>query len=593
MILRERKLLIQGEIYSVRVVCVLFITVLVLVLFREGSKHEVQAWEMREGWVNGRRQLIVDLHRVEWEVPEVVVASSFSSLEEDAYYRSNKETSKTNGGLLFRNRRNTPVPDSEASDAEADGSAVPGNDQVGEGEDEKDADSMAIECKIDPENCEKGKHKDSTKEQIKKSDAAVMRQISKSTGGSDITTRGKKQYSYTAYLGFSNQKALCAMDTGSWHTWITSEDCSSDACKVRERYGLESFSFDKADKDVMKQNQEIKLQYMTSTPNNPDGSVVKGKVTFLTVYVPYKMDFGLKNRGIIAVNKMGDYPWTSHVEFNCVAGMSYSYNRTKQWSIVESLQQAGYIDRAEFSLVIKGNEGALIFGEPDPKYFVQDSKPELTIQKSPTRKNTYDFVWVKHEGTYFGDKYEPKKYGTILDSGASHIAVPLDIWPTCQEFMKKASKVINSIGCGGTLADKLPKFRVNLEGSIYTLTGDQYVKDSGNGECNILFTKSSKTKFVLGLPFLRSFHATFDYGSAKVKLSQLKPSYREKGEYIPPQTEEEFKQNSGQGNDSSGQNPNQNDSDSGKKGNAGSVSSVSVFVQTCSIIICFLFFNSI
>jgi hypothetical protein len=206
-------------------------------------------------------------------------------------------------------------------------------------------------------------------------------------------------------------------------------------------------------------------------------------------------------------------------KFDGIIGMAFdSISVGKVRTPFHAMIEDGIIKEGKFAFYLgqsDGKDGELILGGTDEKHYIGD------IHWVPVLNPTYWTValeGVTLDGASYATEEDNTSYtsGTkskvaIIDSGTSLIAGP-KAEVSAMAAQLGAMKFLNGeylVPCGV----KLPTLTFHISGKEYSLAGDEYVIQAGNGICLLALMGIDVPvgpMWILGDTFFRKYYTVFD-----------------------------------------------------------------------------------
>lgn len=330
------------------------------------------------------------------------------------------------------------------------------------------------------------------------------------------------QYVGTIGIGSPRQDIHVIFDTGSANLWVTSSECTSEACSMHEGYDHTKSS------TYEKMGDEVSVRFGTGS--------IEGFMSKDTFHVG-PLEISSQAFGEITVEN-GDVFATS--KFAGIAGLAFpalsAYGNVPFFDNIMSQGLLGVNMFAFYYSKLPRQESALFFGGPDPEFYSGD------ITWMPVMRQ---FYWeIRLQDIAIGDKHlnlcEPGGEFTtddqgckiVFDTGTSLIAGPTDA----------IYKIMNTLDVENHCDDlsQLPDLTMMFGGKEFVLHPEDYVLAGDNdgfsttSNCKLGFMPLDVPAprgplWILGDVFMRKFYTVFDRAEERVGIALAKEKGSEDG----------------------------------------------------------------
>lgn len=330
--------------------------------------------------------------------------------------------------------------------------------------------------------------------------------ISSSSHDSPLTNYMNAQYFTEIELGTPGQTFKVILDTGSSNLWVPSNDCSSLACYLHEKYDHEQSS------SYVKNGTEFSIQYGSGS--------MKGYISQDTLKLS---DLAIKHQDFAEATEEPGLAF-AFGKFDGILGLAYDTISVNH--IVPPIYNAinsGLLDKPQFSFYLgdtsKSEEdgGVCTFGGVD------ESKFSGKITWLPVRRKAY---WeVKFNGIGLGNEYaELENHGAAIDTGTSLIVLPTQLAEILNSEIGAEKSWSGQYTVDCDKRDSLPDLTLNFNGYNFTLSPYDYTLEV-SGSCMSAFTGMDMPKpigplAIIGDAFLRKYYSIYDLGKDAVGLAK-------------------------------------------------------------------------
>ncbi|CAK7896919.1 saccharopepsin [[Candida] anglica] len=323
-----------------------------------------------------------------------------------------------------------------------------------------------------------------------------------------LTNYLNAQYFTEIELGTPPQQFKVILDTGSSNLWIPSQDCSSLACFLHQKYDHDASSSYKAN------GSEFAIQYGSGSL---EGYVSRDTLSLGGLTIPDQLFAEATNEPGLAF---------AFGKFDGILGLAY--NTISVNKIVPPIYNAidqGLLDAQQFAFYLGDtnkdeNDGGLAtFGGYDASAFTGD------ITWLPVRRKAY---WeVSFEGIGLGDEYaELTSTGAAIDTGTSLITLPSSLAEIINSKIGATKSWSGQYQIECEKRDQLPDLTLNFGGHNFTLSPYDYTLDV-SGSCISVFTPMDFPEpigdlAIIGDAFLRRYYSIYDLKKNAVGLAKAK-----------------------------------------------------------------------
>lgn len=325
---------------------------------------------------------------------------------------------------------------------------------------------------------------------------------------SPLTNYANAQYFTEIQLGTPGQVFKVILDTGSSNLWVPSQDCSSLACFLHNKYDHDSSASYKAN------GSEFSIKYGSGAL---EGYVSQDTLAIGDLVIP-KQDFAEATSEPGLAFAFG--------KFDGILGLAY--NTISVNKIVPPIYNAidqGLLDLPQFGFYLgdtnkdEDNGGLATFGGYDEALF----SGKLTWL--PVRRKAY---WeVSFEGIGLGDEYaELTSTGAAIDTGTSLITLPSALAELINAKIGATKSWSGQYQVDCATRDSLPDLTLTFSGYNFTLTAYDYTLEV-SGSCISAFTPmdfpaSIGDLAIIGDSFLRRYYSVYDLKKNAVGLAPSK-----------------------------------------------------------------------
>jgi len=292
------------------------------------------------------------------------------------------------------------------------------------------------------------------------------------------------------------------LDTGSSNLWVPSQECSSIACYLHQKYDSSASSTYK------KNGSDFEIRYGSGSLS---GFISQDTMTIGDLKIK-KQDFAE------ATNEPGLA--FAFGRFDGILGLGYDtisvdgvvppfYNMINQ----------GLLDDPVFAFYLDTTEGAseATFGGIDKSHYTGK------MTRIPLRRKAY---WeVDLDAIIFGDESaELDSTGVILDTGTSLIALPSTLAELLNKEMgaKKSYNGQYTVECAKR--DTLPDLTFTLTGHNFTISANDYILEVQGSCISAIFGMDIPAPAgplaILGDAFLRQWYTVYDLGTDSVGIAK-------------------------------------------------------------------------
>jgi saccharopepsin len=302
-------------------------------------------------------------------------------------------------------------------------------------------------------------------------------------------------------IGTPPQVFKVILDTGSSNLWVPSQECSSIACYLHQKYDHESSSTYK------KNSSTFEIRYGSGE--------VAGYMSRDNVIIG---DLTLKDQLFAEITNEPGLAF-AFGRFDGILGLGYdsiAVNRVPPPFF--AMVDAGLLDEPVFAFYLgdTNDESEVVFGGIDSKHYTGK------ITNIPLRRKAY---WeVDLDSITFGKDTAEMGMGAILDTGTSLLAMPSTIAELLNKQIGAKRGFTGQYTVECDTRDSLPDLTFTLSGTNFTITAYDYILEAG-GSCISAFTgmdipEPAGPLVILGDSFLRPYYSIYDLGKGSVGLAK-------------------------------------------------------------------------
>lgn len=308
------------------------------------------------------------------------------------------------------------------------------------------------------------------------------------------------QYYGPVTVGTKGTTFQVIFDTGSSNLWVPSKDCTN--CGFKPKYDHSKSS------TYVKNGTEFKIEYGSGPVAGyfSQDSVTLGDKTVKDVLFAEVTD----TSGLGLAYKIG--------KFAGILGLAFPTISVNHVPVVfEMMIEQGLVEEPVFTfyLTSDGTDGEMDLGGIDTDHYTGEINYVPLVEE--------DYWACALDNMTFQNEGEPITTVTkaILDTGTSLLAGP-------SAEVKKIAEALGATELAGTgeytipcsKIDSLPTIDIALGGMLYSLTGNDYIINSGGtclvGMVGIDIPAPAGPLWILGDVFIRKFFTVFDYGQKRL-----------------------------------------------------------------------------
>lgn len=315
-------------------------------------------------------------------------------------------------------------------------------------------------------------------------------------------------YLMELYVGSPPRSFLTIIDTGSCEFWVPKQDCSSRACRYKQKYQPEkSFT-------SIGPISSFVMAYLDAG--------LKGKIYQDNVEIAGLLAEELHFGGVTAVRGIG----LDGNSFDGILGMCPRGSKYGHPHLLDNLRDSGHIKERIFSIWLSANPkegGRLSLGKIATDRLGSNIKWFQTTAKS---KWTTDIVSVSID-----DEVHPLDSAqALLDSGSSMMIVPEWFGNEMHYIMRahwNRKQYMMEIDCAAIRY--LPEVKITLGNTQIYLDPDQYTIVNDHGCFSAFEARNVSSKknelWVLGAPFLRAYFTIYDLDHQRFGIAVPRKQY--------------------------------------------------------------------
>ncbi|KAK0649957.1 aspartic peptidase domain-containing protein [Cercophora newfieldiana] len=347
-------------------------------------------------------------------------------------------------------------------------------------------------------------------------------------------------YSIELMIGTPGQKVEVIVDTGSYELWVNPDCDHSSRAKNETIDGRPTATLDTpmTDPDACRKRGQYDAS-KSSSASKPDGveDTVFQYADFTTAEISYEKDklaigglsidgqiFGVaktSNQTGVGIMGFGPPPW--------------GFNNSGMYPMVlTSMAREGVIKSPAFSLHLNDfnkSQGSVIFGGVDKKKF---SGALAKIPMKPVQMKSSNGIDFDHTSYYVTVKSmklskpgsSDKTYGSFvaaLDSGSSNNILPRGLGAQlCTDVGGKMNSRGTNCAVDCAVRQQAGGVTFELEGKSILVPYYNLINEETTREvswCTVMVS-DHPTLNLLGMPFLRSAYAVFDWRNANLHIAQ-------------------------------------------------------------------------
>ncbi|KAF2013701.1 acid protease [Aaosphaeria arxii CBS 175.79] len=307
-------------------------------------------------------------------------------------------------------------------------------------------------------------------------------------------------YMVAVTIGDSKEEYHLLLDSAASNTWVMGQECSSEACKTHNLFGVGDSSTLKTD------TKTFDITYGTGS--------VKGNLATDVMHIGSlagaELNFGLATN---VSDEFRAYPMDG------ILGIGRGDNTQISPKVVEVLSSSNLIDSKLYGIHMSRakdglNDGELNFGEPNKERYDGDLNWLKTVP------NNVGFWEVNLDDAGVGEKaLDFKGMTAIMDTGTSFILMPKDHAVTLHNSVQgtRNSGETFTVPC-----DTKENLFMAFGGKRYTIsTADWVGPKQSDGSCrsNVIGRQTFGDKqWLVGDTFLKNVYSVFDFDNSQVGL---------------------------------------------------------------------------
>jgi len=307
------------------------------------------------------------------------------------------------------------------------------------------------------------------------------------------------QFTASIYIGNPPQHFDVIVDTGSSNLWVTSLKCEQSSNCQGHNY------FNPADSSTYRSDNEIMdIEYGSGSSGCQLG---QDEVVFGGIPIN-NFEFGICGNV--------DMEEFSNSGFDGIVGLAFqAISQDSLPPLFQAMVQSGAIEEGSFSMLLTPKTGV--------------SQSQLILGGIDYTLNTSEFHYFNlisesyweiqlDQVTIGGSPSLNGPVAAIIDSGTTELVCSQSIYNELLSSIGGASEVFDC-----SEASNLPDIGFSIAGYTYTISGEDYVMNNGDGTCELGFSPSDLSgegiDFILGDLFMKEFYVYFDYTEGRIGLA--------------------------------------------------------------------------
>ena len=307
------------------------------------------------------------------------------------------------------------------------------------------------------------------------------------------------QYSLNISIGTPAQPLPLTLGLQTTWTWLLSSDCScpnlfnsNSSTSLSPSGRTLNLNYTKGSISAIVSQERLELK-----------SLVLDNFNFLRTFRTEKLE-SLKSSGLL--------------------GLGFKPLSNEYSGFLDRVFEAGRIENRIFSIYLapKGaeDESFIVFGGSSVDH--QEGKNEVKLSV-----DNLQGYWKVH-GDYVGfdSVYFNIQSDVFIDVGTSIIHGPKKVVSHVKRYFKKRFKCVNRkfTQCliGESEMYSIPSLNIGLSGESFDIPARQFLSCSQN-QCSLLIQSSSKSEWILGIPFLQSYYSSFNAETGTISIFKSNP----------------------------------------------------------------------
>lgn len=314
------------------------------------------------------------------------------------------------------------------------------------------------------------------------------------------------QYFGEMSVGTPRQQFSVIFDTGSSNLWIPSKDCGNCGGRILRKHKYDS----SRSSSYVEDGAEFKIQY-GSGPVSGNWSIDTANMGGLDID-SQRFAQVTDASGLGMAYKIGKFDGILGLAFDSI---SVDHTTTPFKNLIDQ----GKVEKGQFAFYLGDQEeGELTLGGYD------ESKMEGEITWTKLSSATY---WeVSMDGVDAGGDSLDSNTHAIVDSGTSLLTGPKKIVGQMANSIGAKKNIAGEYTVDCDKASSLPDLTFTISGNKYSLSGKEYIIQSGN-TCLLAIMgmdipKPAGPLWILGDVFMRKYYTVFDYENQKVGFALAK-----------------------------------------------------------------------
>ncbi|KAI9474035.1 MAG: aspartic peptidase domain-containing protein [Benjaminiella poitrasii] len=344
----------------------------------------------------------------------------------------------------------------------------------------------------------------------------LRRQATKSAIDKIVKIKQRGYFNSSGYytiiqVGQPAQSFRVTFDTGSSDFWIVSHNCQTkEFCTKHEQFqAKESKSYRQSNNKV---SSSLSIKYGSGEIQarvGRDTIQFKNTTTHVVLkdqYIAdaYHLSSAFKDIPIDGILGLG-LPKLSRL---------YPHKKT----LVESMVEEGYIDKAVFGIYVQDSTGEIDFGGTDPSHYI------YPMIYAPVLSDTYWLTEMSQAS--FGD-YSIGAHQIIVDSGTSLlITTPEDAKQIHSRIQDSKANADGTYQIPCALKGKLPNLVLTVNGHNLSLSSEDYIliPSSKNSAMCISGIEGANVNtdnhWILGNVFMKAYYTVFDMDNKRLGFAK-------------------------------------------------------------------------
>lgn len=307
------------------------------------------------------------------------------------------------------------------------------------------------------------------------------------------------QYSLNISIGTPVQTLSLTLGLQTTWTWLLSSDCScpnlfnsNSSTSLSPSGRTLSLNYTKGSISAIVSQDRFELK-----------DLILENFNFLRTFKTVKLE-SLKSSGVL--------------------GLGFKSLSNEYSGFLDRVFEAGGIENRVFSIYLapKGadDESFIVFGGSSVDY--QEGKHEIRLSVD----NSQGYWKVHGDYVGFDSIYFNIQSDVFIDVGTSIIHGPKKVVSHIKRYFKKRFKCLNrkftQCVIGESEMSSIPSLNIGLSGESFDISAKQFLSCWQN-QCSLLIQSSSKSEWILGIPFLQSYYSSFNSETGTISIYKSNP----------------------------------------------------------------------